>query len=1018
MSHHTESLSSTHHFINFAKATSFAESDGDDADALKDLFALDNSSEAYLTRKYNLLEAFRPIIDDVLSSLTSHINKSNRIPEIFGGTTEKAVDLLLPSMLRRIGIVANKTLILELNVARVSGQLDSDNSQKRFEQFVANLSSKEKQLSLIDEYGPLFLLVRKVSGYWLKNTKKMLCDLENDWSSFFDMGFLSGDKPIVTSVESGAGDVHCKGKSVSIFTFSQGQKLVYKPRNGLCDKAFAELLQWIEQKGFHKGFKIPKIIADTGRTWCEFVAHDGCDQSRQLNNFYYRLGGLLAVFYALRATDFHCENIIANGEYPVPIDFETLFHIDCVSTSPDKFDAANITEIGYSVLNIGLLPNKVWAAGEHLGVDNSGIGGKSGQLLPVARQKCVDVETDTMHVTSEKGYFEAEQHRPLLNGKHIDPHLYTDDIVAGFSHVYRIISEHKSELQTKSLTLFEQVPIRSVMRPTQVYARLLFESFHPDLFRSGETRRKHFELLQMDVKNRPALTHIVSTEIDEMLRADIPLFLTTPFSRDLFSSDGEKIESVLHHSAMERVKATINSMDEEDLGIQNWITRAAMSTLEDFDFAHNRYKELPAIGQSKQPLRNAEKACLSNAIAIGETISTYSLNIEGRSNWLAHVTKNGLDWDLSPGDMSLYQGTAGICLFLAYLGEVSEQKRFTDLARRALNTLEESLDKEMPMFLTNNVGLMSGWGGLLYLMGHLYSLWKEPRLISLVDKILCSEPFNQALEHEQFDVMEGQAGLLFGLGAVQHVSPNSQTQALIQSIAYKLCDSVRENAQGAAWYPHNNDVALLGLAHGTSGVIAALAAVSQWLDDENYLSIIHSVICYENAYIDADSGNWMDLRQKQASVERTMSGGNSDLIAWCHGGAGVGISRVIIHQNLSDKLPDDTNKQVLSDISRAMDIVKERGFSKSHCLCHGAMGNLAFLARAQSLYCDGNTLYDEHVLSAIFEHQKAHGWQSGIPLSSDCFGLMVGTSGMGLAMLHHAFPERVPCVVNLDKPIV
>ena len=40
--------------------------------------------------------------------------------------------------------------------------------------------------------------------------------------------------------------------------------------------------------------------------------------------FYRRQGALLALLYALEATDFHAENLIASGEFPVLIDLETF----------------------------------------------------------------------------------------------------------------------------------------------------------------------------------------------------------------------------------------------------------------------------------------------------------------------------------------------------------------------------------------------------------------------------------------------------------------------------------------------------------------------------------------------------------------------------------------------------------------------------------------------------------------------------------------------------------------------
>ncbi len=46
----------------------------------------------------------------------------------------------------------------------------------------------------------------------------------------------------------------------------------------------------------------------------------------------------LALFYALEATDFHHENLIAEGEHPVPIDLETLFQ----PASPHRPPAARV----------------------------------------------------------------------------------------------------------------------------------------------------------------------------------------------------------------------------------------------------------------------------------------------------------------------------------------------------------------------------------------------------------------------------------------------------------------------------------------------------------------------------------------------------------------------------------------------------------------------------------------------------------------------------------------------------
>ena len=51
-----------------------------------------------------------------------------------------------------------------------------------------------------------------------------------------------------------------------------------------------------------------------------------------MERFYRRAGHLLCLMYVSSSTDFHDENLVACGEFPVPIDLETVFN-------PEPFDA-------------------------------------------------------------------------------------------------------------------------------------------------------------------------------------------------------------------------------------------------------------------------------------------------------------------------------------------------------------------------------------------------------------------------------------------------------------------------------------------------------------------------------------------------------------------------------------------------------------------------------------------------------------------------------------------------------
>lgn len=58
----------------------------------------------------------------------------------------------------------------------------------------------------------------------------------------------------------------------------------------------------------------------------EAISYSECNTLDEVSDFYYKIGELLCILYTLNSKDFHCENIIADGDSPVLIDLETLLH--------------------------------------------------------------------------------------------------------------------------------------------------------------------------------------------------------------------------------------------------------------------------------------------------------------------------------------------------------------------------------------------------------------------------------------------------------------------------------------------------------------------------------------------------------------------------------------------------------------------------------------------------------------------------------------------------------------------
>lgn len=85
---------------------------------------------------------------------------------------------------------------------------------------------------------------------------------------------------------------------------------------------------------------------------------------------------------------------------------------------------------------------------------------------------------------------------------------------------------------------------------------------------------------------------------------------------------------------------------------------------------------------------------------------------------------------------------------------------------------------------------------------------------------------------------------------------------------------------------------------------------------------------------DVDIGNWIDVRNTEKC------GGEVGAMAWCHGAAGILLSRLYCNELTDAKL---WKERFAKDINRAYKILKKYWIRDSWSLCHGICGNLWIL---------------------------------------------------------------------------
>lgn len=903
---------------------------------------------------------------------------------------------LTPQLLPMI----SRVLVLELNVARLQGQLQGETTQARFQSFLQRLSQHDHMLPVLQEYAPLArLLVQRIDA-WATVSLEFLSRLCVDWPALGALLTPHTEPGKLASIDGAAGDRHRGGRGVLIASFDSGWQLVYKPRSMAVDVHFQQLLEWLDQRGTHPPFRTLRILDRETYGWVEYVAAHSCSAIEEVRRFYERQGAYLALLYVLEATDFHFENLIAAGEQPVLIDLESLFHPRAGGQELHQSDLLAADALSRSVLRVGLLPQRSWSNAESEGVDLSGLGSIAGQLSPSAMAYWEGGGTDEMRLARKRMAMRGAQNRPLLNGAEVELLDFADQIVAGFTAMYRLLLRERDALLAVDgpLAHFAADEIRVIARATHVYALLLGESYHPDLLRSALDRDRHFDRLWVGVDRRPYLIRLIPSERADLHRGDIPMFTSRPDSRAVYCSNGERIADFFDESGLDLVRQRLRSLSEDDLGRQLWFVNASLATL-----AINLELDQQPRYQLVAPRLPVDQArLLAAARAVGDRLEALALRGEDSAIWIGLTLERNSHWTLVPLGADLYSGLPGVALFLAQLGAITGEQRYTELAQAALSTLRRLLDRSEVTL----IGGFNGWGGVVYMLAQLGALWSQPELLCEAERLAESLPVLIAND-THFDIVSGAAGCILSLLSLYHCAPARRTLDLAIQCGDHLLATAQPQDQGVGWpVPTLASEAMLGLAHGAAGIALALGRLATASGEERFRAAALAALAYERSRFVPEYGNWPDLRATKPDQPPLFPN------FWCHGAPGIGLARLGLLRHLEDSHLHD-------EIAIALQTTRERGFGLNHSLCHGDLGNLELLLQAGVLLNDPPWQAETwRVASMVVASIDGHGWLSGLPLSVESPGLMTGLAGIGYGLLRLAVPEQVPSVLLLAPPIL
>ncbi len=851
---------------------------------------------------------------------------------------------------RHLVHLATNTLAHELNTRHADGTAGSAAD------LAEQLSEPAGLAALFATYPVLARLLGQASTFHADATAELLTRFAADRDTIVEELFGGVDPGPLTGVRTGLGDTHRHGRSVAILTFSDGRRLVYKPRDLTAHERFTATLRWLNRAVPELGLRTVAALARDGYGWLEFVASLPVPSLAAADRFYRRQGALLALLHALHASDMHFENVIACADQPVLVDVETLFHPSLTTPTAAPDPAARM--LSASVRRTGLLPEMV--VGEHGATDVSGLGGA---VLTEAVADWAPDEHGALRQVRRTVTHTGPGNRPRLadgdgrDGRDVIDHEKA--LLDGFRLAYDAIVRRRTEF-TDLLEAYANVEVRVAVRHSKGYSTLLTDSTRPDLMRDALARDHAFDVLWTAAAHDPLRWRTARHEQADLWAGDVPMFTARPGSADLWSAGGHRLPGLLDRPGLASALDKVNAMSEVDRRDQEWIIAAALATRSP-STGHRSARPIPGplAGTAAPPERLLVAAC-----ALADQIVARNLTDGDRVNWLGLELVEGRQWLVLPMGAGLADGYVGVALFLAQVTELSGIARYADMARHALRglpTMFDALADRPELVAAVGCGGFHGFGGIAYGLARLTTLLGATDVSGLRDatRTAVALAATAAKAPGGPGVASGGAGCLAAMTAVHAELGLAEAATLAQDCADGLAELVRRT-DGRAGAPG-------GFLDGAAGIAWALAK--------------H----------DADAA---------ARAVAHASAADGDL-GWCAGAAGLAMAGAGHRETgAPDALLAD--RPVLHDLS----------------LCHGELGiaeALTVLAttgdrtRAEPVAA-ARRRRAGLILDALTQYRASCGTPGGVSTP----GLLTGLAGIGYGLLRLGFAERVPSVLALE----
>lgn len=854
--------------------------------------------------------------------------------------------------------------------------------RSQYHRFVRGL--REAHLEPLIRRHPVLARILAVrAGFWVESLSEFVERLAADRD---DLAETFGVDPLVpvAHLATRLGESHGGGRSVFKVRFASETEVVYKPRALSIDVAFYALLEWLNLRGLTPRQKTLRVLDRGAYGWVEAVKPMPMTDGEEVQSYFERAGGLLAIAYALGAGDLHSGNVIAVGPHPIPVDLETIMGPSAPKPQGDPSSDTLPHRSRGNVLGTKLLPFWIMnAAGREL--REGGIGGGRGEELSVVVKGWHHINTDWMTqretVRVARGFHRARRGIEIPT-----PVDHVEDVVRGFERGYALMRHHCADIVSPRgpLAAFLGCRVRVLLRDTRVYFTTLRRGLHPKNLTDGLAHS-----LQLEVLKSGFLAHdepigfwsALASEQQDLENLDYPLFSMVTDGLELYDAQGGAVGTFSVTSPHADVLERIARLGDDDKRNQVAAIRFSFACLGG-----------PTAPKPRCPDDEGSSEVLNfaaEARAIGSVLE--SVVVGGPNEpacWVGRQwTGRGREAELRRLDHSLYDGSVGIALFLVALDTV-EATGHGELAEEALLSLRKTLRdaNDLSHLLDRTgIGIANGISGVIYGLTQIGRMTRHASWLDDAQLAAGSIGLSRIRSERETEVFKGTSGTLLSLLSLHAlVGERWLLRLAIECGEHILAGMGSFSGDGAA-----------GFAHGAGGLGAALGSLARVTSDARFANA--SETAFRQAMAAGSSGieHGPSDEDGRAPVAEAPS---SWAHTWCNGNVGTELGHI---RHGLGPLPGPS-------------MVSLAAAGELSATDHPCCGNLG---RAELFLSAARADLAVDLATRVIERAYRTGSYAighGLPDARWAPAFFQGLSGIGYHLLRVSAPEALPCILTFE----